>query len=263
MFFWVPGGFGAATKVLAIWSGSPSYTLELIAIEYMSEPDTPAKIIDHIEAIPIEAPLAGLAGLYRYFKYTGTITLEAVKFYRALESRQAGLEHWFWDGTEVPLGGSLTIPGGTVQWDLDVDQLFVALDQTGIIGNGNVSVNTTHSIEFSGEDVFGRPMHAKHFLFLPMCVFNGPEIDPLYPVSGILHLPIPEELQGIIDLVREGKLIEAAAGLPQASRLVKLVGNHPAAYSALQKLAEAIETGKANVDSRQAQVLFAALLKTG
>jgi hypothetical protein len=262
MFFWTEASFGACRKVLARWS---NYTLEIVVIEYAQPPVLLAKIVDDIQVIPVDNPL-GVPDLFSYFRYEGTIHLETEGYFRAKESREADLEHWLWDGMEVPLSGSLPIQGGTIQWDLAGDRLVLSIDQTGMVESPldpDSASSSTHSVEFRGEDIYGQSMHAKHYLSLPASVFYLPEPPTLYPVSALVPWPIPEELQGIADIISKGELIKASRNLPQASRLVGLVGNHPVASRALQKLVEAMTTGKAELNARQGQFLLSSLIQAG
>ncbi len=260
--FWVQGSFGAVTKVLAAWSRSAAFALELTAVQYSPDDVSTVKIVDQIEAISAEPPER--EALRQYFRYEGALRLEPVEYYRVMGSRRAGEERWVWDGADVPPDGTLAIRGGTIRWDVAGDQLIVNLDQSAL--TGEPLQPAFHHVEFGGKDVFGRPMHATHQTYTPASIPLPPRRGVLFPVEGLIHLP--EELHRIVEAVREGaafarqgKLSEA--GRVQAGRLIGLIGGHPAAHRALQALAAAVSAGRAELDSRQARLLLAALLHAG
>jgi hypothetical protein len=50
--------------------------------------------------------------------------LDPVKFFLTEDTQLAGLEHWYWEGVEVPTAG-LSVPGGMFSVNASAHQLYL------------------------------------------------------------------------------------------------------------------------------------------
>ncbi len=263
VMFWVrlPGTFA---KVLATWQGS-----FLTARYVMYEPRVlpRAAIAENLDAI-LTFHIGDSIIQQTCFRYQGTISLDVFKYYRSEVLRRGGLEHWYWDEVEVPLGGWVTQPGVAVEWNDVTNELIVTINQYESALTGATTA-PGHMVRYEGEDVFGEPIEASLFVPTPACTTNRsdyPIID-FYPPD--LPDPIPElPVSGVIDpiviglLTRTGaSLVEAAPSFvrPSLAELRPRLGNHPLAYRALRTLSRAVEEGSAELDGQVAGLLVASM----
>jgi hypothetical protein len=207
--FWVHSNHRLA-KLLVEWDdGQGRIRVTWVAFR---EPVSPRVEIEKHVTSRTEHVGDVVIGVNMCFSYGGYLDLSTRKFHRTPITRSAGLERWFWNGTELQPGDVLNWPGLSVRWDSKSDRIVLDIDQRSFTGSslptppasggssnvvdlddlqvagqidrpqaagGPPSLYTPefHTVTYEGEDVFGRKRTAETTLNAPACVFERKPLD--------------------------------------------------------------------------------------